>query len=187
MTHQYAQIAFTSDVQTLQAQFGSAEQNQRLLRHAGPNDQLGTRESEFITQRDTFYIATVSESGWPYVQHRGGPVGVLQVINPTLLAYADYRGNAQLITAGNALGNNRCSLLLIDYANRKRLKIIGHQKVVDARNDEDQLQRQFTVPDYMASIERIVTIEVIGYDWNCPQHITPRFTAAEAEQLSNQL
>ena len=132
MSHHYADITFTDGVKAAQEHNGSRAHNERLQSNFGPNDQLGPRETDFIAQRDTFYLATVSETDWPYVQHRGGPPGFLRVVGPKQLAYADFRGNTQLITVGNARKNDRCSLILMDYAKRRRLKILGHLKVADA-------------------------------------------------------
>ena len=146
---------------------------------AGPNDQLGPKEAQFIGLRDTFYLATVNETGWPYLQHRGGPVGFLKVLGSNLLAYADFRGNTQLISVGNVSNNDRCSLILMDYPNRRRLKILGHMRVKDAESvGPDELAR-VDLPDYKARIERVVFIEVSAFDWNCPQHITKRYTEQE--------
>lgn len=142
-----------------------------------PVDPLGPREAEFIAERDSFYMASVGEAGWPYVQHRGGPAGFLRVVSPTTLAFADYGGNRQLLTTGNVAVDDRVSLFLMDYAHRRRLKILGHARVADAR-EHPELLAQLAVEDG-AEVERVVTIEVVSFDWNCPQHITQRFTAAE--------
>jgi len=182
MTHRFADIAFTDGVKTAQQLYGSRSNNERLQTVAGPNDQLGPRESEFIAMRDTFFLATVNETGWPYVQHRGGPAGFLKVLGPNQLAFADFRGNTQLISTGNVSINDRCSLILMDYAKRKRLKILGHMHVEDASEASPGLLAKVVLPDYKARIERIVSINVVAYDWNCPQHITRRYTSAEFEE-----
>ena len=145
----------------------------------GPGDPLGEREAEFIAARDSFYMATVGEAGWPYVQHRGGPAGFLHVVTPTRLAFADYGGNRQLLTAGNLAVDDRVSLFLMDYAHRRRLKILGHARVADVR-EHPELRDGLVVEDG-AEVERVVVIEVVSFDWNCPQHITERFTRAEIE------
>ncbi|MBY0278051.1 pyridoxamine 5'-phosphate oxidase family protein [Candidatus Binatia bacterium] len=142
-----------------------------------PVDPLGAREAEFIAARDSFYMASIGEAGWPYVQHRGGPVGFLRVVSPTTLAFADYGGNRQLLTAGNLTVDDRVSLFLMDYAHRRRLKILGHARVADVR-EHPELLEHLAVEDG-AEVERVVTIDVVSFDWNCPQHITQRFTAAE--------
>jgi predicted pyridoxine 5'-phosphate oxidase superfamily flavin-nucleotide-binding protein len=179
MTHRFADITFTGSVKAAQLHNGSRPHNERLQATAGPNDQLGPRESTFIELRDTFYLATVNEDGWPYVQHRGGPAGFLKVLGPNRIGYADFRGNMQLISVGNVSVNDRCSLILMDYPNRRRLKILGHMRVEDAdRVSPDDLEK-VQLPGYKARIERVVYIDVDAFDWNCPQHITKRYTETE--------
>jgi len=182
MTHRFADLTFTDSVKVAQEQYGSRPHNQRLQEKFGPNDQLTPRETDFIVQRDTFYLATVSETGWPYVQHRGGPPGFLKVLGPNQLAYADFRGNTQLISVGNVSKNDRCSLILIDYPNRRRLKILGHMRVEDGRPIEVSDLAKVELPEYKARVERVVFIDVVAFDWNCPQHITRRYTQAEFEE-----
>jgi predicted pyridoxine 5'-phosphate oxidase superfamily flavin-nucleotide-binding protein len=179
MSHRFAEIAFTDAVKAVQEQYRSRSQNERLLQQGGPNDELGPAEAQFIASRDSFYVATVSETGWPYVQHRGGPQGFVKVLGPKTLAYADFRGNTQLISAGNAAGNDRVSLILMDYANRRRLKILGRIRFEDATKVNAGVRAAVELADYRARIERVAIIEVEAFDWNCPQHITPRFTEAE--------
>lgn len=180
MTHRFADITFTDSVKAAQQHYGSRTNNERLQTVAGPNDQLGQREAGFVALRDTFYLATVNETGWPYVQHRGGPAGFLKVLGPNQLAYADFRGNRQLISVGNVSNNNRCSLILMDYPNRRRLKILGHMRVEDASDVKPGDLATVQLPEYKARIERVVFIDVVAYDWNCPQHITRRYTESEA-------
>lgn len=179
MTHRFADITFTNSVKAAQESYGSRQQNARLQDNWGPNDKLTSKEIEFIEQRDSFYLATVNEEGWPYVQHRGGPEGFLKVIGETALAYADFRGNKQLISAGNLTTNNRCSLILMDYANRRRLKILGHMRMDNNTSSEVGEATTQGLNNYQATVERTVTIEVVAFDWNCPQHITPRYTEHE--------
>lgn len=183
MTHRFADVTFTKSVKAAQEQYGSRAHNDRLQSKFGPNDQLGPRETGFIAQRDSFYLATVSDTGWPYVQHRGGPVGFLNVIGPNRLAYADFRGNTQLISVGNVSQDDRCSLILMDYPNRHRLKLLGHMRVENANTLAADELASFELPDYRARIERIVFIDVVAFDWNCPQHISRRYTEAEFAQL----
>jgi predicted pyridoxine 5'-phosphate oxidase superfamily flavin-nucleotide-binding protein len=179
MTHQFADITFTDSVKATQEQYGSRAQNERLHQNFGPNDQLTSREMEFITLRDTFYLATVSETGWPYVQHRGGPPGFLKVLGASQLAFADFRGNTQLVSVGNLSKDDRCSLILMDYPNRRRLKLLGHMHVEDAREVSEDVAAQVELSDYRALVERVVLIDVVAFDWNCPQHITQRYTESE--------
>lgn len=179
MSHQFAEIMFTDSVKAAQEHYGSREHNQRFAGIAGPNDLLTEREANFIEKRDTFYMATVNEDGWPYVQHRGGPPGFLRVLDPNRIAYADFRGNRQMISVGNVSANDRVSLILMDYPNRRRLKILGHMRVEDARDLAPGELAKVDLAEYRAVVERVVFIDVSAFDWNCPQHITQRYTEAE--------
>jgi uncharacterized protein len=149
---------------------------------AAERDPLGPREAQFIASRDSFYMATVGESGWPYVQHRGGPRGFLRVLGPSTLAFADYGGNRQLLSAGNLTHDDRVSLFLMDYPNQRRLKLLGHARVEPALGNEALLER-VADPETRPLVERVIVVDVIGFDWNCPQHITPRYTADEVREL----
>ncbi len=184
MAHQFAELMFTEGVKTAQENIGSRAQYERFTQGAGPNDVLTEQEAAFIAQRDTFYMATVNADGWPYVQHRGGPAGFLRVLGPQRLAYADFRGNKQMISVGNVATNNRVSLILMDYPNRRRLKILGHLRVQDAEDVASEELAQVELPGYKARIERVMYIDVVAFDWNCPQHITPRYTEAEFATLA---
>ncbi|AAK90926.2 pyridoxamine 5-phosphate oxidase [Agrobacterium tumefaciens] len=182
----YLDIATTPSVAVAQQHYGSADQWARVAARGSADEtaqsqHLGPAEAAFIRERDGFYLASVSESCWPYVQYRGGPAGFLLPLGPTLLGFADFRGNRQYITTGNVSVNDRVSLFLMDYAHRRRLKIFGHVRVIDA-NDDQELAARLTMPDYPARVERLILIAVEAYDWNCPQHITPRFTLAELER-----
>jgi predicted pyridoxine 5'-phosphate oxidase superfamily flavin-nucleotide-binding protein len=179
MAHQFAELMFTVGVKAEQENYGSRARLQRFSEMAGPNDELSLREASFITERDTFYMATVNADGWPYVQHRGGPPGFLRVLGPTRLAYADFRGNTQLVSVGNVSSNDRVSLILMDYPNRQRLKILGHMRVENAQDVPAEDLAAVELPDYRALVERVVYIEVAAFDWNCPQHITQRYTESE--------
>jgi predicted pyridoxine 5'-phosphate oxidase superfamily flavin-nucleotide-binding protein len=139
-------------------------------------------EIHFIRSRDSFYLSTVSESGWPYVQHRGGKPGFLHVANPTTLAFADYKGNRQMLSTGNLAANDRVCLFLMDYPQRTRLKLLGHARVADVRQ-EPELVAQFAAPDIQRLVERVFFVDVVSFDWNCPKYITPRYTVAEIEAL----
>ena len=179
MAHQFAEIMFTESVKAAQEDYGSRDRLERFTAMAGPNDELTDREADFIAQRDTFYMATVNEDGWPYVQHRGGPKGFLRVVGPKCLAYADFRGNTQLVSVGNVSSNDRVSLILMDYPNRRRLKILGHMRVENASAVPSEDLAAVELPDYRAQVERVVYIDVAAFDWNCPQHITQRYTQEE--------
>jgi predicted pyridoxine 5'-phosphate oxidase superfamily flavin-nucleotide-binding protein len=150
------------------------------------HDPLSEAEAEFIAARDSFYLGTVSETGWPYIQHRGGPRAFLRVINPSTLVFADYQGNRQLLSTGNLAVNDRVSLFLMDYPNRTRLKILGHARVEDA-NVHPDLAAELANPAMRARVERIVFIDVVSFDWNCPKYITPRYSLEEVEELAGPL
>lgn len=185
MTHRFARIAFTESVKTAQERHGSRATYQRLEARGETPDELGPTEAEFIARRDSFYMATVSETGWPYVQHRGGPPGFLRVLGPRTLGFADFRGNVQYVSVGNMARNDRVALILMDYANRRRLKILGRVRAVEAMDADPELLRRVEVAEYRARVELILLIEVEAFDWNCPQHITPRYTEAEvAERMA---
>ncbi|MEZ0388413.1 MAG: pyridoxamine 5'-phosphate oxidase family protein [Verrucomicrobium sp.] len=153
---------------------------------AGSDDSLTPEEAGFVATRDSFYMATINETGWPYLQHRGGPAGFVKVLSPSELAFADYRGNRQLLTTGNAATNDRVSLFFMDYPNRERLKIMGHLKVLDAR-EHPELVSELAGPSMAPLTERIFYIKVVSYDWNCPQYITPSYTEAEVKSLISPL
>ena len=143
-------------------------------------DPLGPDEIAFIEGRDSFYMASVGESGWPYVQHRGGPTGFLAALDPHTLAFADLRGNRQLVSVGNMAVDDRVALILVDYPNRARLKIFAHAQALPVSDAEDLVKRLASHAP-TGKVERVVHLHVVGYDWNCPQHITPRYTQAEVD------
>ena len=144
-------------------------------------DRLGPQESEFLAERDSFYLASIGETGWPYVQHRGGPKGFLRVIDDRTLAFADFRGNRQFISTGNLATNNRVALIAVDYPRQARLKILGRAEILEGDAARAWIER-VAVPAYKATIERVFLIRIEAFDWNCPQHITPRFTADEIRE-----
>src|SRR5437867_11706579 len=145
-------------------------------------DALTEDEIAFIQARDSFYMASVSEAGWPYIQHRGGRAGFLRVLNPHTLAFADYTGNRQMLSTGSLATNDRVALFLMDYPQRTRLKILGHARVEDARQHPELVQ-QLAEPETHRIVERLFFIKVVAFDWNCPKYITPRYTASEVEQV----
>jgi predicted pyridoxine 5'-phosphate oxidase superfamily flavin-nucleotide-binding protein len=143
-------------------------------------DRFTPAEAAFIAERDSFYMATVSESGWPYVQHRGGPPGFIRVLDDRTLAIPDFRGNRQYISTGNLATDDRAALILMDYPHRRRLKLYAHVEARDLAADP-KLAAELALPGYRAKIERALVIHLASFDWNCPQHITPRFSEAELE------
>lgn len=177
MTYGFLEIARTPSVRAMQAEMGSAHVFDRFDGDRA-FDAFTRREMDFITARDSFYMASVSETGWPYVQHRGGPAGFLTVLDERTLAFADYRGNRQYISAGNLRANDRVALILMDYTRQMRLKIFARVDFLPVE-PESALAGQVLSPDYRARPERIVLLRLAAFDWNCPQHITPRFTEDE--------
>ncbi|AZL61449.1 pyridoxamine 5-phosphate oxidase (plasmid) [Tabrizicola piscis] len=183
MTHRFADIAFTPTVKKVQERQGSRAAYSRNEGVAEPlNHHLTEAEAQFIAARDSLYMASVGETGWPYIQHRGGPAGFVRVLDAQTIGFADYRGNRQYISVGNLLTDDRVSLFFMDYANRTRLKLLGHARAVDPE-DRATLER-LAVPGYRATIERGIVITVEGFDWNCPQHITQRFTLDDVQRAT---
>ncbi len=181
MGHQFSSIMFTEANQRLQERYGSRRQYERMARFGPAGDALSEAEIDFIHQRDSFYIASEGENGWPYIQHRGGPAGFLRVIDAKTLAFADFSGNKQYITAGNVTYNDKVTLFLMDYPGQTRLKILGHASLVEAK-DDPLLTEKVNTPGYKGKLERVFKIDLVAFDWNCPQHITPRYTRSEIQE-----
>src|SRR5712671_3143715 len=177
MADKFHEIVFTDSVRKAQAHYYGKSQR---VEGAPERDALTEDETGFIQSRNSFYMATVSETGWPYVQHRGGKPGFLRVINPSSLAFADYKGNRQMLSTGNLSVNDRVCLFLMDYPQRTRLKILGHARIEDARQ-HPELVAPFAAAEVQRIVERVFFIDVVSFDWNCPKYITPRYTAAEVE------
>ena len=178
MAAKFMQLVLTPAVQAAQEHYFGKHQS---VAEAPERDPFTADEAAFIAARDSFYMATTNADGWPYVQHRGGPAGFLKVLGPHQLGFADFKGNRQVLTTGNLDGNDRVALFLMDYPNRERLKILGHARVLDARENAALADQLTPTPELRTRIERLFLIEVVSFDWNCPQYITPRFTEAEIE------
>ena len=186
MPHAYLKELVTPSVVAAQERYGSRTAQARHVERADVPDRLGPDEAEFIAAQDHFVLASVGETGWPYVQHRGGPVGFLRVLDDgATLAWADFRGNRQYVSVGNVAANPKVSLLLLDQARQARLKVLGQARVLD--DPPDELREAVSLPGSIARVERVMTIAVAGFDWNCPQHITPRWSAAELAPLLEEL
>ena len=185
MAHSYHEVAFTPTILAMQAEAGSREAYAAMGQRERYADRLTDREASFIGQRDSFYMASVSETGWPYVQHRGGPKGFIKVLDEKTIGFADYSGNRQYVSTGNLIHDDRVSLFFMDYPNRRRLKMLGHARIVGL--DEAEILGQLEDPDYAVQIERGFLITVEAFDWNCPAHITPRFTEAEVRSAMAEL
>ena len=179
MATKYLDLTFTESVCRVQKQYYGNAGN---IAGAPDRDPLSQAEAEFIAARDSFYLGSISESGWPYIQHRGGHQGFLRVIDERTLAFADYKGNRQLLTTGNVSVNDRVALFLMDYKNRERLKILGHARVEDARA-YPELVAQLADPKMRSAVERLVFIDIVSFDWNCPKYITPRYSVEEVNEL----
>lgn len=183
MTSAFANIAFTANVKAVQAHMGSREAYGHHEQEQEPAQEpvLGPHEIAFIEARDSFYLGTVSEAGWPYVQHRGGPSGFLKVLDARTIGYADFSGNRQYISTGNLAGDDRVSLFLMDYPHQARLKFFGRARVI-YEDDDSELLARLDNPHYRARVERGIVIRIEGFDWNCPKYITPRYTEDEVAQ-----
>jgi uncharacterized protein len=186
MSHKFFDLTFTPSVKKVQEHYGTRRNYARY--ESGEPDffGLGEEEIEFIAERDSFYLATVGENNQPYVQFRGGPKGFLKVLDAQTLGYDDFRGNLQYISTGNLSVNDRAALILMDYPNQRRLKVLARAEIKDV-SDAPELAEKLKVPNYKAKIERTVVLHVEAFDWNCPQHITPRYTIEEIKAMSEPL
>ena len=184
MADRFMQLMLTPAVQAAQERFFGKHQAVATAPEVNP---LTPEEVAFIAARDSFYLSTSNADGWPYIQHRGGPAGFLRTLGPTRLGFADLKGNRQLLSTGNLDGNDRVSLFLMDYPNRERLKILGRARVLDARDDSALADRLNPSPELRNRVERLFLIDVVSYDWNCPQYITPRFTEEEVTRMTRPL
>jgi predicted pyridoxine 5'-phosphate oxidase superfamily flavin-nucleotide-binding protein len=184
MAKNFFSTTFTPAVHEAQCRYYGAAQTRPG--QGGP-DRLSAEELEFIAQRDSFYLGTITQDGWPYIQHRGGPPGFLKATGENQVGFADLSGNRQLITTGNLAANDRVTLFLMDYPNRVRLKLLGHARVLDARENVELADKLSPAPQLRAKVERLFVVDVIAFDWNCPKYITPRFTRAEIDQFVGSL
>jgi len=176
----FGSLVFTPLVKQLQERYGSRRQYERMAASAS-QDRFTPFETQFLAERDSFYWATIGATGWPYIQHRGGPKGFLKVIDDHTLALGDFRGNKQYISTGNLLTDNRVAMIMVDYPRQARLKILGRVEIFEGEQAETWLPL-VRMPEEKTEIERVFVIHVEAYDWNCPQHITPRYTAEELRE-----
>jgi uncharacterized protein len=179
----FAGIAFTPLVKEEQRQHGSRHLYERGEGPSEKGDVLGPYEQTFLQARDGFYMASVMETGWPYIQYRGGSPGFLHVLDDHTLGFADLRGNRQYISTANLKHDDRVALFFMDYPTQSRLKILGRAKIHEGDGEADALIARLRVAEEKTPPERAVLIQVEGFDWNCPQHITPRFTEAELTKI----
>ena len=180
MTSHFQNVLASPTVKAAQTANGSRAAQARHDAAAPEADVLGEREAAFIAARDSFYMATVGNEGWPYMQHRGGPVGFVKVLSERSFAFADFRGNRQYVSVGNLAADTRAAFFFMDYPNRTRLKVLGRVREVDLGANA-ALANALIVPGYRAVPERALVVDVEAFDWNCPQHITPRFTVEQIE------
>jgi predicted pyridoxine 5'-phosphate oxidase superfamily flavin-nucleotide-binding protein len=183
MGRRFAELAFTPLVKEQQQQHGSRELYERVERSSDPGDRLGPYEQAFIKERDGFYLASVTETGWPYIQFRGGTKGFLRIRDDRTIGFADLRGNKQYISVGNLQHDDRVAMFLMDYPGQTRLKILGRAKVHEGDAEAKALIEELRDPKEKTPAERAVLIHVEAFDWNCPQHITPRYTEEELAEI----
>lgn len=181
----YSTVAFSDAAKKLQEKSGSRANYARMEKQ-GDNDVLSENEIQFISERDSFYMATVGENGFPYIQFRGGPAGFLKVLDEKRLAFIDFRGNMQYISVGNLATNNKVALILMDYPAKARLKIYAEAEVVELKDNPD-LFMMLNLADYKFRPERMMVLHIKAFNWNCPQHITPRFTEKEIQAFASQM
>jgi uncharacterized protein len=180
MPGSFGSLTFTPVVKALQERHGSREQYERLEKGKRASGRMGPQERAYLGERNSFYMASLGAEGWPYVQHRGGPKGFLKVIDDGTIAFADFRGNKQYISTGNLMTDDRVALILIDYPRQLRLKILGHAEILEGEKAKDWIDKVGD-PSYKAVVERVFVIRIEAFDWNCQQHIIPRFTAEEIQ------
>jgi predicted pyridoxine 5'-phosphate oxidase superfamily flavin-nucleotide-binding protein len=180
MAKNFASLAFTDSIKALQEKNGSRSSYARLEREKY-TDGLTKFETDFIHQRDSFYMASIGENNFPYIQHRGGPKGFLKVLDAKRIGFIDFRGNMQYISVGNMAGNNNVALIMVDYPSKTRLKILAKAEVVELK-DDPALYNLLDLTAYKFMPERMIVLHIEAYDWNCPQHISPRYTIEEIEQ-----
>jgi len=185
MAHSYASLAFSDPIKALQERYGSRQTYARVEKHTTFSG-LTLNEAGFIADRDSFYIASYGENGFPYIQHRGGPKGFLHLIDDSTLGFVDFRGNKQYISVGNVITHPQVSLILVDYPQQTRLKIYAEAEIVELA-DRPELFSQLDPTAYKHTPERMMLLHVKAFDWNCPQHIIPRYTSEEInEALASQ-
>lgn len=176
----FGKIMFTPAVQAEQALQGSRETYEKVSSRPVPEG-LGPEERDFLTTRTSFYMATTSETGWPYIQHRGGPAGFVKLLDSETIGFADYRGNQQYVSKGNLSQDDRVSLFFMDYPRKARLKLLGHARMEHADDAPELVDKLVTKEQ--GRVERVVTVRVEAFDWNCPRFITPRFDTNELTAL----
>ena len=181
MAKHFMEFAFNDSVRKVQEKYGTRAPYQKMESRDEFRNTLTWQEKAYIKDRDSFYMSSVGENGWPYMQFRGGPKGFLKVIDENTIGFADFRGNGQYISTGNFNATKKTVLFLMDYTQQQRLKIWAEAEVLHAA-DHPELLEKFKMPDYEATIERFFIFKVHAFDWNCPQHKTPRYTKEEIQK-----
>lgn len=186
MKKNFTELAFTENVKKQQEEYGTRNSYARM-ENSIERYELGQQEIDFIQARDSFYMATIGENGWPYVQHRGGTKGFVHILDKTTIAYADFRGNGQYISTGNLHGSNKTSIIMVNYPARQRLKIWAETKIItrgmNKSGIDKSIEEKLNINNSSSKVERIVILNVQAFDWNCPQHITPRYTEDEISRM----
>lgn len=180
MPRQFGTIAFTPAVKAMQEKMGSRENYERFVAKGADNNSINPDLEEFISSMEGFYLGTMISNGYPYIQFRGGKAGFLKILDERTLGFADYRGNVQYISVGNLSENDKAFLFLMDYRNRRRLKILGRARIVE---NDPAILAQVQDLDYAATVERAIIFEIEGWDWNCPQHIPVRYSQSEVDAM----
>jgi len=181
MAYEFGSLVFTPVVKALQERYGSRRQYAKREASNFGQGGLGPSEEDFLRECDSFYMASIGATGWPYVQHRGGPKGFLKVVDEHTIAFADFRGNKQYVSTGNLMTDDRVALILVDYPRQGRLKILGHARILEGDEAKEWIGK-VRDSDYGAVVERVFVIRVEAFDWNCQQHITPRFTEEQIRE-----
>ena len=175
----YSELGFSEAAKLLQEKYGSRTAYEQMEKR-NIVDGLTDNEISFIGNQDHFYLASLGENGFPYIQHRGGPNGFVKVLDNKTIAFVDFSGNKQYISAGNIATEPKVALIMVSYPHKARLKLYAKARIVELA-DEPELFSRIDVTGYNHKPERMIVLEIAAYDWNCPQHITPRYTAEEIE------
>jgi predicted pyridoxine 5'-phosphate oxidase superfamily flavin-nucleotide-binding protein len=183
MGRRFAELAFTPLVKEEQRVHGSRRLYERVEHSPDPGDRLGPDEQEFIRERDGFYMGSVTETGWPYIQFRGGNIGFIHVLDDRTIGFVDLRGNKQYISTANLKHDDRVALFFMDYPTQSRLKILGRAKIYESDAEAEELIESLSVPEEKTPAERAILIHVEAFDWNCQQHITPRYSEPELAKV----
>jgi uncharacterized protein len=186
MGKSFAKIAFTPLVKEQQTLHGSRTAYERVAQSGPPGDRLTEAERYFLTARDSFYMASTSETGWPYIQHRGGPAGFIHILDDQTIAFPDFSGNKQYVSIGNLQHDDRVALIFMDYPAQTRLKILGRAKIHEGPEAETLIE-QIRSPNDKTPIERVFVIHIEAFDWNCPQYITPRYTEEQVLRFTEDM